>query len=231
MLLVLDEVLTPTQEPDTTHELRTACLLTSDGRRYLSGHGTAFLRQVEAVVQACVERSRLVVADGARWIRTFFRHYLAAYPQAQMLLDWYHLAQKCHELVAPIWPPGERRLRLRRRLLRALWGGNVPRALGILAAQRRQGAPLAAVAALRTYLQDREAWIPNDRARRRARLYIGSGLGEQANGRIVARRQKRRGMQWGARSSDALAALRTLRLNEGWEHYWQGRSLLRLTAA
>ena len=78
--------------------------------------------------------------------------------------------------------------------------GNVPRALGILAAQRRQGAPPAAVAALRTYLQDREAWIPNDRARRRARLYIGSGLGEQANDRIVARRQKRRGMQWGARS-------------------------------
>jgi hypothetical protein len=62
-------------------------------------------------------------------------------------------------------------------------------------------------------------------------LDIGSGLGEQANDRIVARRQKQRGMQWGARSSDALAALRTLRLNGGWEEYWQGRSLLPLTAA
>ncbi len=31
MLLVLDEVLTPAQEPQTAHELRTACLLTSEG--------------------------------------------------------------------------------------------------------------------------------------------------------------------------------------------------------
>ncbi len=231
MLLVLDEVLTPAQEPDTAHELRTACLLTSDGRRYLSGRGTAFLRQVKAAVQACVDRSLLVVADGARWIRAFFRDHLAAYPQAQMLLDWYHLAHKCHELIAPLWPPGERRVGLRRRLLHALWGGNVSRALRILATERRQGADPQAVATLRTYLQDRAAWIPNYCARRRARLYIGSGLGEQANDRIVARRQKRWGMQWGARSSDALAALRTLRLNDGWEAYWQGRSLRRLTAA
>jgi hypothetical protein len=38
-------------------------------------------------------------------------------------------------------------------------------------------------------------------------------------------------MQWGARSSDALAALRTLLLNGGWERYWQGRHLLHLSVA
>jgi spore cortex formation protein SpoVR/YcgB (stage V sporulation) len=38
-------------------------------------------------------------------------------------------------------------------------------------------------------------------------------------------------MQWGARSSDALAALRTLLLNEGWDTYWHDRRLIHLTAA
>ncbi len=77
MLLVLDEVLTRAQGQGQFHELRTACLLTADTRRYLSGRGSAFLRQVQAAVTACVDQSLLVVADGASWIRTFYRDYLA----------------------------------------------------------------------------------------------------------------------------------------------------------
>ncbi len=72
-----------------------------------------------------------------------------------------------------------------------------------------------------TYLEARAAWIPNYRPRRRQRRYIGNGLGEKANDRIVARRQKRKGMQWSVETSDALAALRTLLLNGGWEDYWR----------
>jgi len=67
------------------------------------------------------------------------------------------------------------------------------------------------VETLSTYLTARAEWIPNDRQRRS----IGSGLGEKANDRSVARRQKRRGLQWGEPTSDALAALGTLALNEG----------------
>ncbi len=87
MLLVLDEVLAPAPGPGHSHELRTACLLTADGRRYLSGRGAAFLRQVRAAVQTCVDQSLLVVADGASWIRAFFQEHLARYPQAEMVLD------------------------------------------------------------------------------------------------------------------------------------------------
>jgi hypothetical protein len=35
----------------------------------------------------------------------------------------------------------------------------------------------------------------------------------------VARRQKGKGMHWSGEMSDALAALRTLRLNREWEQY------------
>jgi len=82
-----------------------------------------------------------------------------------------------------------------------------------------------------TYLTARAEWIPNDRARRRQRRYIGSGLRKKANDRSVARRQKRWGMQWGAQTSDALAAVRTLALNEGWDTYGQKRQTFSVPAA
>jgi hypothetical protein len=220
-LLVLDEVLTPAPSHDQFHELRTAYLATAQGRRYLSGRGYAFVRQVHAAVHACVERSLLVVADGAAWIRTFYRDYLAPFPGAEMLLDWHHLAQKCRDLARAIQPEPGPRARLLRRLFCGLWRGDVPRALRVLHRQRPQAADPQALEALCAYLQARAEWIPDYGARRRQRRYIGNGLGEKANDRIVARRQKRRGMQWSVQTSDALAALRTLLLNEGWETYWQ----------
>ncbi len=89
----------------------------------------------------------------------------------------------------------------------------------------------AQVDELIAYLQDRSAWVPDYRTRRRQRRYVGSGQGEKANDRLVARRQKNRGMQWSARTSDALAALRTLLLNDGWDRYWQDRNPFMLCAA
>ncbi len=231
MVRVLDEVLAPAPGRGRFHELRTACLLTADGRRYVSGTGVTFLHHVRAAVQACLDRSLRVLADGAAWMRTFFRDHPAALPQAEMLLAWYHLARTCEDLAAQIYPNRARRSALLRRLLRALWTGNVERALTVLKDQRRHAADLQAVDDLSRYLRARAAWIPTYRARRRTCRYIGSGLAEKANDRLLVRRQKRRGMQGGAQTSDALAALRTLHLNEGWDHYWQERHLLRLTAA
>ncbi len=231
MLLVLDEVLTHAPGQGQFQELRTACLLTADGRRYLSGRGFAFLTQVRAAVAACFDQSLLVVADGAGWIRTFYRDHLAHLPHTEMLLDWHHLAQKCRDLSRKIAPVRADRVQLLHRLFRWLWAGNVPRALRVLEAQRSQAADPLAVETLSTYLTARAEWIPNYRQRRRQQRYIGSGLGEKANDRIVARRQKRRGMQWGAQTSDGLAALRTLALNEGWDTYWHKQQPFYLLAA
>ena len=81
------------------------------------------------------------------------------------------------------------------------------------------------------YLRARQPWIPNYRQRRIEQHYVGSGHVEKANDLIVARRQKNRGMQWSLETSDALAALRTLMLNGGWNRYWQQREVLSLVAA
>ena len=84
---------------------------------------------------------------------------------------------------------------------------------------------------LQGYLQARAPWIPNYRQQRIEQQYIGSAHVEQANDLLVARRQKNRGMQWSEATSDALAALRTLMLNGGWERYWQHREVLPLLAS
>jgi hypothetical protein len=81
------------------------------------------------------------------------------------------------------------------------------------------------------YLQTRQDWMVNYRQRRINQQYIGSGHVEKANDLIVARRQKGRGMQWSLETRDALAALRTLMLNDGWDQYWQQRAVPLLVAS
>ncbi len=231
LLLTLDEVLTPAREAGRFHELRTACLATTEGRRYLSGSGDAFLVQVLAAVRTCDARSLLVLADGARWIRAFYRDYLTPLPQATMLLDWHHLKHKCHDMAGRICVGRSAKVRLLRRVVHRLWTGDVPRAVRLLAAYRPHAKDQGALDELIGYLNARVEWIPHDRARRRQREYIGSGLAEKANDRIVARRQKNRGMQWSAQTSQTLATLRTLVLNGAWDTYWQEWELMPLCVA
>ncbi|MFZ5911014.1 MAG: hypothetical protein ACOYYU_13455, partial [Chloroflexota bacterium] len=78
------------------------------------------------------------------------------------------------------------------------------------------------------YLENRQAYIPNYQERRAHRHYIGSAHVEKGNDLIVAPRQKHQGMHWSGQTSDALAALRTLLLNGGWDLYWQKHPVLPL---
>ena len=117
------------------------------------------------------------------------------------------------------------------KLLSIIWRGDVAGAITVLERERPQTKNEAKLDELISYLQARAVWIPNERQRRIERKYIGSAHVEKANDLIVARRQKNRGMQWSVETSDALAALRTLMLNGGWERYWQQREVLPLLAS
>jgi hypothetical protein len=232
VLLTVDEVLTCRPAAGHFLELRTARLMTEHGSRYLSGIGGAFLQRLHVAVLLSLGplNSLLLIADGARWIRSFFTDTLAALLDKTMLLDWQHLKQKCYDLSSRICRGKLAKAQLLRRLYRCLWRGDVAGALAVLEAERPQAKNAAKLDELRAYLQARESWIPNYRQRRIERKYIGSAHVEKANDLIVARRQKNRGMQWSEATSDALAALRTLMLNGGWERYWQEREVLPLLA-
>ena len=148
-----------------------------------------------------------------------------------MLLDWQHLKQKCYDLSSRICRGTLAKAPVVRRLYRRLWRGDVPGARAVLEAERPETKNEAKLDELSGYLQARVAWIPNYRQRRIERKYVGSAHVEKANDLIIARRQKNRGMQWSEATSDALAALRTLMLNGGWDRYWQQREVLPLLAS
>ncbi len=84
---------------------------------------------------------------------------------------------------------------------------------------------------LLAYLHARREFLPNYRQRHITRQYIGSGHTEKLNDLLVARRQKGAGRHRSHETSDALAALRTLLLNDGLARYWQHRQVLPLLAS
>ncbi len=233
VLLTLDEVLT--RRPAVGHflELRTARIMTAHGYLYLSGMGAAFLQRLHIAVLLCLGplNALLLIADGARWIRNFFTETLAALADKRMILDWHHLRQKCQDLSSRICRGKLAKAHFLRRLYRRLWRGDVEGAIVVLETQRAEAKNEAKLDELISYLRARALWIPDYRQRRIEREYIGSAHVEKANDLIVARRQKNRGMQWSESTSDALAPLRTLMLNGGWDRYWQQREVLPLLAS
>ena len=81
-------------------------------------------------------------------------------------------------------------------LLYHLWRGQLDEALVLLEAYRPQAKDADSLETLIKYLSDRRAYLPNYKARRARRQYIGSAHAEKANDLLVARRQKHQGMHW-----------------------------------
>lgn len=230
VLTTTDEVLTRKLARRRFNQLRTARVVTTEGSRYLSGTGDDFLLLLLMMVLLCAGRDRVVllIADGARWIRNWFAALLALWPMSMMILDWFHLRKRCAELGSMICHGRKAKAALLGQLYRHLWQGEVDAAIAMLEAYRPQARNLDRLEELIAYLRERRAYIPNYRARRRERHYIGSGHVEKANDLIVAQRQKGAGMHWSLATSDALAALRTLMLNGGWDRYWRHHEVLPL---
>jgi hypothetical protein len=230
VLVTVDEVLTRKPQKHCFWELRTARILTPEGTRYFSGTGDSFLLLLTVFLQVCLGRHRhlLVLADGARWIRNWYQSLASLGFQSRLLLDWYHLCHKCRELACMICRGRTAKKPLLKVVLGCLWQGQVAEAITALEEHRPQAKNVAKLDELIGYLRDRAIYIPNYRERRRERCYIGSGHVEKANDLLVAQRQKGHGMHWSLETSDALAALRTLMLNGGWERYWRDREVLPL---
>ena len=104
VLLTVDEGLTPRCKDGRCSELRPARVTPPRGSRSIRGVGSTFLQQGHCVVGLAlgVLSSLLRMADGARWIRSFFLETLASIAHKTMLLDWHHRRQKCLEMTSRI---------------------------------------------------------------------------------------------------------------------------------
>ncbi len=233
VLLTIDAVLTRTPQAHQFGEIRTARITTAEGTRCLSGTGEVFLQTLRILTLLSVGpgRSLLLLADGARWIRAFWRTLMVPFPTTMMILDWWRLRQKCAELGSRICRGHLAKERFLLQVQRRLWRGDVEGACAYLEAYRPQARNTEKLEELLAYLRARCEFLPNYRQRYITRQYIGSGHTEKFNDLLVARRQKGQGRHWSDETSDALAALRTLLLNGGWDRYWQQRQVLPLLAS
>jgi hypothetical protein len=230
-LLSIDEVLTRKARPHGFLELRTARISTPAGYRYLCGRGESFVQLVLLFSRLCCPcwvKQWLVLADGARWIRNFFELLQAQLPAAELILDWYHLKHRCSHTASMIASAKKAKAELLGPLYFHLWRGQVQAALLILQKFRPQAKAPQRLEELITYLQAHQPFIPDYQQRRRHRRYIGSGQVEKTNDLLVTRRQKHQGMRWSRPTSHALAGLKTLLLNDGWNLYWLDHQLLPL---
>lgn len=230
VLASTDEVVVRRPEKRRFLELGTACVRTAEGYRYLSGSVEMVLRQLWLLLTLCggCTAKVILIGDGARWIMRFFEERLSDWPMTTLIWDWYHCYKKCYDLTSLICRGRKAKIELLGLLLKQLWRGQVQDALDLLEEYRPQAKNSEKLDELINYLKARQAYIPNYQERRAHCQYIGSAHVEKGNDLIVARRQKHQGMHWSEQTSDALAALRTLLLNDGWDLYWQNHQVLPL---
>jgi hypothetical protein len=182
------------------------------------------------------------LSDGGEDVRNVQR-YLN--PQAEHLLDWFHLTMRLTVLnqTAKGLPErigeGEDQYELRPGVLKALervkwylWHGNVFQALKELqglemdldaAAFEGKDANaqklLKGVEDLHTYVERNQAFVPNYGERYRNGEKIASGFVESAINQVVSKRMvKKQPMGWSPRGAHLLLQVRTRVLDEEWEN-------------
>ncbi len=206
----------PRRPPRQRHRLKR--------RRYVATFGPSqhlgkLARAAARSVSEETTRPVVVVADGAKWIKTEqARHF----PQATCILDWAHLWREVGgaiRAVARAKPLSQRERDYQLYMHRSwLWHGGVDQAvqglrtLGI-------GLPAEALEPITkaiTYLENQRPWISSYEHWRKLGYPVGSGMIERAVTLVINRRMKKRGMRWCRPNATAVVALRTDLLNDDW---------------
>jgi hypothetical protein len=222
VVLMLDEVVVKGRPKGSRIKECTARIATTEGFWYVSGQGKSFQRKVLAALRRLkmqIERL-IVIADGASWICDFYSTELALIALSELILDWYHLQKKCHQLLSMVCHGRKAREEVEAQLRPLLWQGDVQAACQLLESLRPQARNEEKLNELIGYLTKHRTEIPNYDQRRASCQFNGAGMVEKENDLLVSRRQKRRGMQWVCKGADMICALRTLWFNGQWKTYW-----------
>jgi hypothetical protein len=151
------------------------------------------------------------ITDGGRSIRLFLQAHLGE--GICIILDWWHWHKKICDLLSMISASKEQKAQDIGEWSALLWQGKVAAAEQYLLA-RSKVKNSNKHAELLTYLDKHRLEIIDYQKRQQASKPIGSGRGEKANDRVVARRQKNQGMSWSLKGSRALAILSTQKINQ-----------------
>lgn len=228
-----DTALSPAQSPAPEERKRvhhTVARIAQGSTAYiLTGRGVL---QVLRLLLAFLLRNRLLhhnllfFVDGQRTLQAAILHAFAWFAPLQIVLDWYHLMEKCQQQLSLALKGREVRNAVLERLRSLLWHGCVTQAVAALQAiPPEQVKDPSALEKLVNYLERNRSFIPCYAVRKRLGLCNSSQAGEKANDLVVAARQKHNGMSWRERGSMALASLTTLVKNGEYSRWFSSRTL------
>ena len=179
------------------------------------------------------ETELIVLADGARWISQLAK---TQYPQARLILDWWHLKKRVGETVDWLIHHGLGRkdaTNWGRQLRDWLWRG---KAVAALQSCRSLGQQLGlsppadksqtklgqtSLQSFYLYLRNNLDSIVDYQTYRRKGYFISSVWVEKTIDLLICRRLKLRGQNWSRQGAENIVTFRQLILNDHWKSYWQ----------
>lgn len=169
-------------------------------------------------------RLRAFVADGAHWLWKVAEDY---FPSAVQVLDWYHLAGHVHEAAGAVFGEGSAGAGAWAEARKGeLWQGEAGAALRAVErelARARSPAKRAALAGLRTYLENNRGRVDYPRYRELG-LPCGSGQVEAQCKSLVGARCKLAGMRnWTYAGAEAVLRLRAAVQDGSYAPLWERR--------
>lgn len=161
-----------------------------------------------------LKKQLVFFTDGARDIHGAISR-LFAFANYKIILDWYHLAKKCRELLSLALNGSKIRNEFLKELMPCLWFGNIDGAIKLLQnIDPKKVKNSDEINKLLGYFERCRAYIPCYALRRELGLRNSSNLGEKSNDLIVSSRQKHNGMTWSDDGSHAFAAVTAASCNE-----------------
>jgi hypothetical protein len=156
------------------------------------------------------------LTDGQKTLQGAILRAFSWWGKVQLILDWYHLEEKCKEVLSLAMKGRELRNAALQEVRRLLWHGLTDRAIQFLhqldpETIKRPEARDQLIASL----ERNKPYIPCYAVRQALGLRNSSNRGEKANDLVVAQRQKHNGMSWSPDGSVALAAVTALVRNQG----------------
>ncbi len=168
----------------------------------------------------------LFFVDGQRSLNKAILALFAWFGPIQLILDWYHLQDKCKSLLSMALKGRVIRNQILEQLIPLLWLGCVDRAIAVLQTiETDQIKNQSRLDDLIGYFQRHQPYIPCYAARKELGLRNSSNRGEKENDLLVSSRQKHHGMSWSPTGSVALAALTALVRNNEYTQWFQSQTI------
>lgn len=153
--------------------------------------------------------------DGPRTLQAAILHALAWVSNLGLILDWYHLEEKCQMQLSLAMKGRAIRNQVLKQVTHWLWYGGCDRAIaGLHQVDPAHIKNKKEFDKLIGYIERNKPYIPCYAVRKHLGLRNSSNRGEKMNDLVVSERQKHQGMSWSRSGSVALAVLTALKINQ-----------------